>query len=111
MENIIKGFLGMFFIVLTAAVGLGLISASIDSAAAERALDKYCARIENSHFSDDVISACCIEASADGRELVIETSSRLGENVISYGEAELRYTFNIPILGIEKDMSVKSPLR
>ena len=111
MESVIKGFLGLFFTVLISAVGVGILSASIDARAAEEQLGRYCREIENSNFSEKVIEACCRDAKDADRLLSVNIGKRPGEDVYSYGTCALTYELRIPVIGIKRRMTVTSPLR
>ena len=111
MENIIKAFMGTFFTLLIAALGMGIISASIESRAAENAMTRYCRSIESSHFDKNVIDACQSDAAQSGRMLEVELGKRSGESISSYGWAVLSYEYRIPVIGFSKKEKICSDLR
>lgn len=111
MENVIKAFLGVFFLVLLSITGMGILSASIDSRAAEDAMSRYCESIESSCFDPKVIKACCDDAAASSRTLKVEVRSRAGEEIPSYGWAILTYDYKVPALGLCRKTVIRSDLR
>ena len=62
METVIKGFTGMFFLIVLTCMGVSIIASSIRSTKASEALMSYVSRIENSNYSDEVIISCKADA-------------------------------------------------
>lgn len=113
METIIKSFTGIFFLLLISFTGVSIIASSIRSTKADEALLAYVSRIENSNFSEDVISACKKDAKEqfgeNGKEaLEVKAYHQKGHSYTSYGRATLNYTYRIPMIGYEKKHSISS---
>ncbi len=58
MGQVIKTYLGLFFILLMGLVGIGVVTAGIQSAAARNYHADVINEIECSNFNDGVIEAC-----------------------------------------------------
>lgn len=115
METVIKGFTGIFILLLLTCMGISIIASSIRSTNASNALLSYVSRIENSNYSDDVIKACKADAKEqfgeDGDDALEVTSYRQnGKSNYTYGKATLNYTYRIPVIGYHSNHSISSVL-
>lgn len=115
METVIKGFTGIFFLVLLTCIGISIIGSSIRSTKASEALLSYVSRIENSNYSQDVIDSCRADArkqfGEDGQEaLEVVSVAQRGHSYPSYGRATLNYTYRIPMIGYDSHHTISSVL-
>ncbi|MDY6352252.1 hypothetical protein [Candidatus Weimeria sp. HCP3S3_B5] len=113
MESILKGFTGIFFLLVLTCFGISIIGSSIRSTKASQALLAYVSRIENSNYSDQVISSCKADAreqfGEDGREaLDVVTAGQKGHSYQSYGRVTLNYTYRIPVIGYSSKHAISS---
>lgn len=113
METVIKGFTGVFLLIMLTCMGVSVIASSIRSTNASRALLSYVNRIENSNYSDDVIAACEQDAAQefgeDGQDaLRVVKYRQSGRENVSYGKATLNYTYRIPVIGYDLRHTISS---
>jgi len=113
METVIKGFTGMFFLIVLTCMGVSIIASSIRSTKASEALMSYVSRIENSNYSDEVIISCKADAKQQfgedgGEALDVISVSQKGHSYPSYGRATLNYTYRIPLIGYASRHSISS---
>ncbi len=110
MENVIKVYMGMFFILAMVALGISLLSMSIEARAADSfAADCVC-KIENSNYAAPVIEACREDALNKGYDLSVETFSA-GGMTPTYGNLSLEYDFTVPMLGVKTRRNITSFMR
>lgn len=115
METVIKGFMGIFLLILLTCTAVSVIASSIQSTNASEALLSYVNRIENSNYADDVIDACKSDAAKQFGEdeadaLEITRYTQAGRSNVSYGKATLNYTYRIPMIGYTRNHSISSVL-
>lgn len=95
MGQIMKTFLGIFFLMLLALLGTGIVSAQMDSAHARDYKEMVVAELENSGCSRQVVEACVKQAKQDGYELSVSLYEE--GNARSAGVC-LCYEYRIPLL-------------
>ena len=100
MESIFKGFLGIFFLLILSFTGIGLIEASLYARLADSYLSKTVSRIEASHFSQKVKTACIEDAKKRGYKLELKLSKNDADEY--YGTAYLEYVYEVPMLGLSQ---------
>ena len=112
MSQVIKAFTGVFFLILLAMLGSGIVSAQMDSAYARDYKEAVVAEIENSGFCESVMNACIMQAREDGYELTMTVYQSGKEPVILGNELRgeimaenvemveilLNYDYSIPFL-------------
>lgn len=112
MSQVIKAFTGVFFLMLLALLGSGIVSAQMDSAYARDYKEAVVAEIENSGCCENVMNACIVQAREDGYELTMTVYQSGEEPIVVGAEAEgtimaenvemveilLNYDYSIPFL-------------
>ena len=80
LGQVIKTYLGIFFLMVTGVVGIGVVTAGIQSANARNYHADVISEIECSNFNDSVVSACRKQAEEFGGAViyVIAGGSMLG---------------------------------
>ncbi len=73
MGQVIKSYLGIFFLMVTGMVGIGVVTAGIQSANARNYHADVISEIECSNFNESVLAACQQQAQAQGYSLQIKT--------------------------------------
>lgn len=71
MENVVKSFLGIFFLALLLLVASRLIAIQLQVQNARECHKELIDQIENSHFNAQVINSCIAQAKAQGYEVEI----------------------------------------
>ena len=102
METVIKSFAGMMFMILLASLGIGLIGSGICAKNADSFLSYVIDRVENSDYAASVINECSALAADRGYSLDMQIYG----STEKYGEAELTYSYNIPIIGINEEHTI-----
>jgi hypothetical protein len=98
MDSVIKGFLGLFLILVMALLGFGLVSASVDARNADTFMADCVEKMEAGNLADGVVAACIEDARANGYQLTVEVVQAEGTSRGSYGMATLEYQYRIPFL-------------
>lgn len=107
MEQIIKAYIGIFFVVLISVLGIGLIYTSIVSRNANNIANDYVSKIKNSNLSQSVIDTCIKEINDSD-----SVYDKLEVNVISdkdnkkSGNLIFTYDYRIPILGLDSKKKI-----
>ena len=111
MDQIIKAFLGIFLALTLAFAGMGLINLSIQEKNADVFLESVASQWEASNFmlSEEVLSANIPE----GSDYRIDTKKAVskGNNNVEYAVISMKYTANIPILGIKAEKELQRSIR
>lgn len=107
MEQIIKTYIGLFFLIATVAIGINFIYASIVSRNANNLANDYASKIRASNMSAKVISACKEEVASSGSDY-----KKLNVDIISdkdnknSGTMTLEYSYRLPVFGIDSTKKV-----
>lgn len=101
MDNLLKVFMGTFFLILITTTGMLLISSSIYARQADKALSNYERMIESSNSSQNVIDACQKDAADHNFKLVLDTPKTDYTGRQYNSEAHLTYKFFIPFIGAD----------
>ena len=107
MEQIIKTYIGMFFLIATIAIGINFIYATIISRNANNIANDYASKIRASNMSPTVITACQneVEGSAgEYRKLNVDIISEKDNK--KYGTMTLEYNYRLPVFGIDTTKKV-----
>ena len=115
MENVIKTFLSMFFIIILMILGIGVVNASIDGRNADSYLSSVVDQIEASNFSTRVIesqfdntaalsindekTAFIGKSKEGGYKMTINVYRSSDNRTVKYGTCSISYNFSIPFLG------------
>ena len=100
MGQVIKTYLGMFFLMVTGMVGIGVVTAGIQSANARNYHTDVISEIECSNFNEGVLEACKQQAQDDGYELRVRTMSYDAQGHTKRAEVILDYEYAIPVLNL-----------
>lgn len=90
MEQIIKAFTGIFFLMLLFSLGIGILSAQLQAEEAKEYKAAVVSELENSNFSPSVINGCISQAKEQGYELAITVYQT--EHIMTYQDATARDT-------------------
>lgn len=110
MDNIIKGFLGLFLLLFMLFLGLGILKASMDSRKADNFASDSARKIMNSNFSQTVINGCREDARKEGYELTVDLVRPREGHRPRYGTLTLKYQFRVPLLSFEKEQQLTEDL-
>lgn len=107
MGQVIKTYLGLFFLLLMGLVGIGVVTAGVQSAAARNYHADVISEIECSNFNAGVISACKQQAQDAGYGLEVKLMSHDAEGHTMTAEVILEYDYAIPILNLATEHEVR----
>lgn len=107
MGQIMKTYLGIFFLLVTGLVGIGVVTAGIQSASARNYHSGVISEIECSNFNDAVVTACRQQAKEEGYELEVKTMSYDALGHTKVAEIILHYEYAIPVLNLVTDHQVR----
>lgn len=107
MGQVIKTYLGLFFILLTGLVGIGVVTAGVQSAAARNYHADVIAEIECSNFNDGVIAACKTQAQEAGYDLTVRAMTYDARGKQKTAEIILTYDYAIPVLNLITEHEVR----
>ena len=111
MDTIVKSFVGLFFSLVLLLLGIGIIAASVNTRNAGTFAADCVTRIENSDFSDSVITDCEEEAAERGYTLSVEVMAQEGRPEAKYGSLRLEYPFRIPVVDISRQNVMECSIR
>lgn len=107
MGQIMKAYLGIFFLLVTGMVGIGVVTAGIQSANARNYHADVINEIECSNFNDAVVAACCQQAKDAWYELEVKTMAYDPQEHMKTAEIVLHYEYAIPILNLVTDHQIR----
>lgn len=107
MGQIIKTYLGLFFLLLMGLVGIGVVTAGVQSAAARNYHADVISEIECSNYNAGVIAACRQQAQDAGYDLKIKTMTYDADGRVMTAEVILGYDYAIPILNLLTEHEVR----
>ena len=102
MKYIIEAFSVLTVLMINLFICIGVLTASVDVAAAKQYNADVVAEIENSNFNPNVIAECETQAQAQGYLLEVTTAAYLGNDERYTAQVKLTYTYEIPVLGISQ---------
>lgn len=102
-----KAYLGIFFLLVTGMVGIGVVTAGIQSANARNYHADVISEIECSNFNDTVIEACKQEAQKEGYKLKVKTMAFDALGHTKMAEIILDYEYAIPVLNLVNSHQVR----
>lgn len=103
MESIVKAFLSIFLLVIVTLAGVGIVSTGIDASNAEKYIADVSATIEDSNFSQAVISQCVADVSSENskyKSLEIKTLDLDKDGYVDSADVTLAYEYSIPFFSI-----------
>lgn len=107
MGQIMKTYLGIFFLLVTGMVGIGVVTAGIQSANARNYHADVISEIECSNFNEEVISSCRRQAKEAGYGLEVKTMVYNPQDNAKVAEVILQYEYAIPVLNLVTDHQVR----
>ena len=116
MQQVVEGMVSLFFVVLLVFTGIEIAGAMTTASGAQAFKVDVMERIEECNYDSDVINACFREARDRGFSLVLRVYYSNGRVqtyqsavvktpegcYITGGTVVVRYTFEIPFLGVVK---------
>lgn len=100
MGQVLKTYLGLFFLLLMGLVGIGIVAAGIEVSAARDYHADVISEIECSNFNAGVISACKSQAAGRGYELRVADMVYDAQRNQRMAEVVLSFEYAIPILNL-----------
>ena len=97
----------MFFLIVTGIVGIGVVTAGIQSANARNYHADVISEIECSNFNDAVVAACRQQAEKQGYKLKVKTMTYDAQGHTKRAEVILDYKYAIPVLNLVTDHQVR----
>lgn len=110
MDVIIKAFSGLFMTLIVLVLGIGIISASINTGKAERFASDSAVMIGNSNFDRKIIAKCQSDAKNMGYVLDVNLVGEEGSEHIDHGTLKLKYRIVLPIISVEQEHYVESDI-
>lgn len=107
MGQVMKAYLGIFFLMLMGLVGIGVVAAGIEVNAARNYHADVVSEIECSNFNSSVIASCKQQAQNAGYQL--EVADLVYDTVRNQRMAEviLSFDYAIPILNLVSNHEVR----
>lgn len=107
MGQVIKTYLGIFFLLVLGLVGIGVVTAGIQTANARNYHEDMISEIECSNFNDGVIAGCRQQAQEAGYGLTVKTMTYDGQGHTKTAEVILDYEYAIPVLNLVTDHQIR----
>lgn len=107
MGQIMKTYLGIFFLLVTGMVGIGVVTAGIQSVNARNYHADIISEIECSNFNDAVVSSCRQQAEEEGYDLQVKTMAYDLQGHARIAEVILDYEYAIPVMNLVTDHQVR----
>lgn len=107
MGQVLKTYLGLFFLLIMGLVGIGVVAAGIEVTAARNYHADVISQIECSNFNAGVISACKSQAQERGYQLEIAELVYDAEGNQRMAEVILSFDYTISILNLASAHEVR----
>lgn len=107
MGQVLKTYLGLFFLLIMGLVGIGVVAAGMEAAAARSYHADVISEIECSNFNAGVIAACQSQARNKGYELTVADMVYDAERKQQMAEVILSFHYAIPVLNLVSDHEVR----
>ena len=117
MEQIIKGFLGVFIAFVVAFLGIGMINTSTQSKNADEYLDAMATQWEASNFTmtKDQLIASVNGGDAGAMDNIrivnLEYSRTPAVGRVKFASITMTYQYNVPILGVSEERTITKSIR
>lgn len=111
MKQITGAFCTLLILTLNVLICTGVITASGQTAAAKEYKADVIAEIENSNFNPNVIKGCMEQAAAAGYDLLVTNCLYDADGDLQTAEVVLKYSYAVPVLGLEGVKSVRGIAR
>lgn len=100
MGTVIKGFIGIFFILVNVVTGVSIIGQGVEEHAAQNFHADVISEIENSNFAPSVIQSCIAQAEKEGYELTVDNIIADADNNVQMAEVTMKYKYDIDIFNV-----------
>lgn len=95
MGQVVKSFMGIFFLSVLVLIGCGIVGAQLSSVQARNYKTAVITEISDSGCNQQVINSCIHQAKEDGYGLAVVVRENNGKRV---AEVTLEYDYRIPFL-------------
>lgn len=100
MGQVIKIYMGLFFLLLEALAGMGVVAAGVQTTAARDYHSDIMEEVACSNFNAGVIEACIEQAQEEGYQVKIEPVIYDEDANIQLASVTLNYEYAIPVLNL-----------
>ena len=100
MGQVIKVYMGLFFLLLEAMTGMGVVAAGVQTEAARDYHSDIMEEIVCSNFNAGVMEACVEQAQKAGYQVEIEAVVYDEDSNIQLASVTLDYEYAIPVLNL-----------
>ena len=107
MGQILKAYLGIFFLLIIGLVGIGVVAAGAEVSAARNYHADVIGEIECSNFNPAVVAACKSQAQESGYQLTIADMVYDAESNQQMAEVILSFEYAIPILNLVSNREIR----
>lgn len=107
MGQVIKAYMGIFFLLLEALLGMGIVAAGVQTSAARNYHSDIMEEIACSNFNEGVIQACIKQAEKEGYRVEIEPTVYDETSNIQLASVILYYDYAIPILNLFSEHEIR----
>lgn len=107
MGQVLKTYLGLFFLLLMGLVGIGVVAAGMEASAARNYHADVISEIECSNFNAGVIAACKNQAKRQGYDLTVENLVYDTEENQQMAEIILSFDYAIPVLNLISNHEIR----
>lgn len=111
MEKVIDIILSLFLFGIFIVIAVSFSIADTSGQAARRYQKDVISEIENSNFSDAVISTCINQAADNGYSMNVNKITINSQTNEQIAEVALTYAYDIPILNVHEEKIVKGVAR
>lgn len=111
MSQVIKMYLGLFFLLVEALAGMGIITAGIQTMAARDYHADILNEIECSNFNPGVMKACEAQAEQAGYQVEIEPLVYDEEHNVQLASVILKYEYAIGALQLAASREIRGMAR
>ena len=100
MEMIYKTMLMVLLAIFLVAGGFAVSNACVDVVSANNYFEQVSQVIAESNYNQEVIDACCEEATDNGYQLEVHVSGNTRPGVLHYAKATFTYKYEMKIFGV-----------
>lgn len=111
MGQVLKAYLGIFFLLLIGLVGIGVVTAGAEVTAARNYHADVISEIECSNFNSSVMDACKSQAQAKGYQLTVADMVYDAESNQQVAEVILSFDYAIPVLNLVSNREIRGYAR
>lgn len=107
MGQVVKVYMGLFFLLLEALVGMGVVTAGVQTEAARNYHSDILEEISCSNFNEEVMEACIAQAQKVGYQVRIEPVVYDETANIQLASVTLNYEYAIPVLNLFSNHEIR----